>query len=293
MQEHTNEELAALIRQGRTEFMAELWEQVRRLIMKMIFQLLRKRPLPAWADKEDAVQCGFFALIKAVEAYRPEDGFLLTSYLSYCVRNALNSELWGRKKEVAATSYNQPAGGEESETELLELIEDDSAPLAFEEVELTDVQQAVIEAMAALPDDMREMIRLKYYDGLTVVQAAGKMGLKDSQARALEAKAVRELRKDQKLRALAEEFRSHYAEPRSLFYLSPERYAIRDDERFRAADGRPLSYGYRIAALKAAARAYEAEREQYRKERLSEPTEPQRANCGHGTRAEMLHTSSG
>ena len=157
MQEHTNEELALLIRQGRTEYMAELWEQVRRLIMKMIFQLLRKRPLPAWADKEDAVQCGFFALIKAVEAYRPEDGFLLTSYLSYCVRNALNSELWGRKKEVAATSYNQPAGGEESETELLELIEDDSAPLAFEEVELTDVQQAVIEAMAALPDDMREM----------------------------------------------------------------------------------------------------------------------------------------
>ena len=53
MQEHTNEELALLIRQGRTEYMAELWEQVRRLIMKMIFQLLRKRPLPAWADKEE------------------------------------------------------------------------------------------------------------------------------------------------------------------------------------------------------------------------------------------------
>ena len=274
MQEHTNEELAALIRQGRTECMAELWEQVRRLIMKMIFQLLRKRPLPAWADTEDAVQCGFFALVKAVEAYRPEDGFLLTSYLSYCVRNALNSELWGRKKEVVATSYNQPAGGEESETELLELIEDDSAPLAFEEVELTDVQQAVIEAIAVLPDDMREIIHLKYYDCLTGVQAAKRMGLKDSQARALEAKAVRELRKDQKLRALAEEFRIHYDAPRSLFYLSPERYAIRDDERFRAADGRPISYGYRIAALEAAAKAYEEGRDRYREERLSGLVEP-------------------
>ena len=85
MQEHTNEELAALIRQGRTECMAELWEQVRRLIMKMIFQLLKKRPLPAWADTEDAVQCGFFALVKSCGSVSA-GGWIPPDFLPFVLR---------------------------------------------------------------------------------------------------------------------------------------------------------------------------------------------------------------
>ena len=64
----TNEELAVLIQQGHTELYTELWERVSRLINMMIGKYAERRILPPDIEKEDLLQCGYFAMLAAVKS---------------------------------------------------------------------------------------------------------------------------------------------------------------------------------------------------------------------------------
>ena len=79
----SNEELVAEIRQGKTELMEQLWDQVKRFV----YWKARAVYISPGAGYtlEDLEQSGYLALAPAVETYDPERGAFLT-WLSYYLK---------------------------------------------------------------------------------------------------------------------------------------------------------------------------------------------------------------
>ena len=254
----TNEELATAIKEGNTEIMPLLWKKNECLIKLIIFKHLRGRKLPNSIDEEDILQCGYFALIAAVKAFKQGE-YKFTTYLNYSVQNAVNEAINGKSrlssniKELSYNKYIQNKDG--NDIELWELMRDDTAEFEiFEGVELSDEQQIVCEALAELPTKERNIIRCHYFRNMSLRQIAEMEGCTIENIRQHENKAFRQLRKNKKLISLNEGFiRHNIYQSVSRFKGSPEyfynvRYAerlIREQER----QGKYLSYGQRQAEI--------------------------------------------
>ena len=253
----TLEELATVAQCGNMEVMPLLWQKTERLIKKLILKAINKRILPNYVDKEDVLQCGYFALLATVRAFKA-NGFKFTSYLTYSVQNAVNECINGgsrRQSKIKEVSYNQPVkdnGGDD--VELLELIEDEGAELeVYEPLELTDTQRIVIEAVDALPQRQRDVIRLHYFHDMSLKDIAAAQDCCVSNIQQIERQAFRELRKNKKLRALNEQIGAmNFIRGIDYYHTSPEYWgairAARELERKLLQDS-SLSYGMRQAQI--------------------------------------------
>ena len=256
-----NEELVMLIQRGHTEYYAELWENTRRLICKLIYQYIRGRKLPNYVDTEDAMQCGYFAMCGAVRAYKADEEYKFTTYLNYQVKCAVD-ELIGRSDtpSIAETSYNELARGKDGEekTERIELIEDERAEECFTQIELSDLQRTVWQAVGELPDNEREAITRHYLKGEAYKTIAAAEGVTGELIRARANKGISILRHCRSLRSLYGEFADHYAHIRKEWQweISPERYAILRDIESRRQSGEYISYGKAQAAETIAKQKY-------------------------------------
>ena len=200
------EELAAAAQRGNMEVMPLLWEKTERLIKMLILKAINKRILPNYIDESDVLQCGYFALLAAVRAFK-SNGLKFTSYLTYSVQNAVNECINGgsrRQSKIKEVSYHQPVKDRSGEDlELLELIEDKGAEYeVYEPLELTETQRIVIEAVDALPQRQLEVIRLHYFQDMSLKDIAAEQDCCVSNIQQIERQAFRELRKNKKLRAL-------------------------------------------------------------------------------------------
>lgn len=253
----TLEELAAAAQCGNMEVMPLLWEKTERLIRMLILKAINKRILPNYIDESDVLQCGYFALLAAVRAFK-SNGLKFTYYLTYSVQNAVNECINGKSKrpsKIKEVSYNQPVkdnGGED--VELLELIEDRGAELeVYEPLELTDTQRIVIEAVDALPQRQRDVIRLHYFHNMSMKDIAAAQDCCVSNIQQIEHRAFRELRKNKKLRALSEQIGAiDFVRGIDYYHTSPEYFnairAARELERKLLQDS-SLSYGKRQAQI--------------------------------------------
>lgn len=256
----SNEQLAILIRQGHTEYYTELWEQTRRLIYKLIYQAARGRKLPHGVDMDDVLQCGYFALCGAVKAYKPDEGYKFSSYLSFQIKHAVNAAI-GRGNKVAAfieVSYNEPIKGKNGsdDAQLIDLIEDENAALSFEQLELTDTQEKVWQAVAALPDKEREAITEHFLRGRTYKEIAKESGVTVAAVHSRVRQGLTLLRRSQSLRALYADFTRHYSGEFVLgqrrewrWRISPELHAVLKDIAQRRENGEYISYGKEQAAI--------------------------------------------
>ena len=78
-----NEELAARAKAGNEEAFALLWAQNRRHIYYLAVKYRSIIEQNAFVDLDDFMQCGYLALVEAVNAFDPEKGFALTSYINF------------------------------------------------------------------------------------------------------------------------------------------------------------------------------------------------------------------
>lgn len=210
----TNEELAMEIRAGRAGY-GQLWEQAYKFIRqraRRFFVLYGGTCDRAGVELDDLLQCGFLALQDAVEAYKPESGYSLLSFITYPLQN--------RFREVCGirTSRRDPLNncdsldrevigdGADSEITLGELQEDAQAAAMMEDVieqsyqsELRDVLET---AIATLPTEQRDTLRRRYYDDLTQDGVAAVLGMTREQVRQTEQKALRGMRKPSVARSL-------------------------------------------------------------------------------------------
>ena len=103
----SNEEMALAIQAGDTALYAALWMQTRRLLFRMVSGFARKNGelLARYGlTLEDLQQAAFLALVFAVEQYRPEKGYLLTSYFNLALKKEIRAAFGGgeRKRKVDA-----------------------------------------------------------------------------------------------------------------------------------------------------------------------------------------------
>lgn len=89
----SNEELAVKIQAGELNYLPELWAQTKKWIAASYKRMLRNstasqdRFIRAGVTLDDLQQEGYFALLEAVDAYKPDAGYQFITYLRYPIMN--------------------------------------------------------------------------------------------------------------------------------------------------------------------------------------------------------------
>ena len=245
-----NEEIVIRIKQGEKELCAELWERVGRLIGRLILKSSNRRILPNDVDTEDLLQNGYFVMLAAVKAYDPTKQFKFNSYLKFHVQHAVNCTINHGKRSgngIKECSYNKTVSGDDGEeTELLELMEDDSTLYEYEHLEITDIQRHVWQAVSELPERLRNVILRYYFGGESLGDIAKSEGVSVSEIQRRKNDGLTQLHCCRDLRSF---YREYIREPSineplytSYWRTSPERYAIMRDMYERRQAGEYISY---------------------------------------------------
>jgi len=192
----TNEELTVLAQGGDREALLKLWGQVRRLVLKQAGRWAGR----GGAEVEDLLQCGFIAVLRAVDSYDASAGYAFTTHLFYLLKQeftaACGQKTQRERRDPLQTAYSLDAPLTDDEGDPLTLA--DTLPDPEAEAELTAVvdrdfenrrRAAVKAAIATLPENLQEAIRGRYYRDERVDVAA-------------HAKALRLLRHPSRSRAL-------------------------------------------------------------------------------------------
>ena len=265
----TNEELVQLIKQGNKRYYATLWEQTSRLIHKLIYKHASKRKLPNDIDFDDILQCGYFAMVNAVTAYSPEKDLKFNTYLEFQVMNAIQLTIdRGQRKglntpRLQEYSYNRTVSNSEGEeVEIIDLmpdkqspqiyegaeLTDKQSPQIYEGAELTDLQERVWQAVAELPEKLREIITRYYFNGENLPTQAERLGVSVETVRQRKRQALRILERNRALKQLYNDYDRHYHHSYNdlqtlQWKRSPESYAIMQDLTERRRKGGYISYG--------------------------------------------------
>ncbi len=204
----TNEELAIQIQLGHTEHYAELWQNVRRLMYKILHNKISRIELPNYISAEDMEQELYFALCNSVQAYDDTKPYKFNSYLEYQIKKAIHSAL--PSKPIKEYSYNQTTG-EDEETELIDFIADNSAEERLKDIELTDIQLLTRQAVSELPIREKSVISLYYFYGQSLNQIAENLNILPQIARKTKNKGLHILRQNKAIRSIYGELEWHYA----------------------------------------------------------------------------------
>lgn len=219
-----NNMLAQLARQGNSAALAQLWEINRPVIRTMFWRWYSRNQgvaESAGVTLEDLDQESYFAVKEAAEYHNPEKGAFLTA-LQYFVQHRIQKAiLQGRGRYVvtedgrrvrisaepldSAQSLDEPVPWDDAgEVTRADVTPDPAAAQAFEDAEQNSYRQelrAVLDkALSLLPDRQRNVIAWRFYEGLTLQQAAALDGVTKERIRAIEDAALRALRQNRELR---------------------------------------------------------------------------------------------
>lgn len=219
-----NNMLAQLARQGNSVALTQLWEINRPVIRTMFWRWYSRNQgvaESAGVTLEDLDQESYFAVKEAAEYHNPEKGAFLTA-LQYFVQHRIQKAILqgrgryvvtedGRRVRVSAEpldraqSLDEPVPWDDAgEVTRADVTPDPAAAQAFEDAEQNSYRQelrAVLDkALSLLPDRQRDVIAWRFYEGLTLQQAAALDGITKERIRAIEDAALRALRQNQELR---------------------------------------------------------------------------------------------
>lgn len=214
----TNEELAVRIQAGENNLTPALWAQTKKLIIALFKQLLRRsegsngRCTRAGVTLDDLEQEGYFALLEAVGAYKPDKAHKFTTYLKYPVMTRFFQTIGMRTSKQCgdplskAYSLETPVAGESLDINLGDSVADDTALEALEDVVesvyIEQLHNALEVCLATLPEDQELVIRQKYYMNLTFTEIAQQKGCHPSWSREQLNKGLRKLRGGKSVRLL-------------------------------------------------------------------------------------------
>ena len=212
----TNEQLANQAQTGSRAALTELWGAVRPLLFSLAWKFYtrqgKERCSSHGVTLEDLQQETFFALCDAVQAYKPEKGYQLTTYLHYATENRFKACMGIQGKADAlnhADRLERPLPGEE-ERQQGDTIPDEQAQAALEAVDDASQQeqlQAVLgEALEALPAPQGDVLRLRFACRKTRPETAQALGINPQEVRKEEQRALQLLRGKPGVLALRTDF---------------------------------------------------------------------------------------
>lgn len=202
----SNEELVAVIQAGATERMGELWEQVTGLVKWKANSMMTALSLggnPRGVEFDDLHQSGYLAMVKAVETYDPAAGAFST-WFGYYLKTAFAECTGCRTKKSFhepldnALSIDKPITDEADGSLLGDFIPDKRATATMESVEekiwREQLRDAVDAAMLRIPEEQSEILRMRFWDNMTLEEVGQRKGFGKEYARQLENKGLRQLR---------------------------------------------------------------------------------------------------
>ena len=223
----TNEEMAILIKQGRTELYNDLWRQMKRILILKASSFYSKyynRFIACGIELEDLEQECYFVLVDMVNAYDPEKGYKLTAYIGFQMKNRIRRLILlfnrdGRHKDaldVASSLDGNINGFDDEELTLLDTVEDTTAAEDFKQADesmyQSELKQAIQTAITeSLDETQQKVINLRFYNQASLEQTSRACDITPSQARATEQNALRKLRARRELKPFAEDYITSHA----------------------------------------------------------------------------------
>lgn len=210
----TNEELAAVIQNGDTERMGELWEQIRGLVAykaRHIMSALELRGNPCGVELDDLIQSGYIALVKAVHYYHPESGAAFSTCLGNCLKTVF-ADITGYR---TAAGRNEPLNNavsldktvdDEDGSPFGEFVPDPKAADSLQSAEERLWRDQLRETMAAVLEDLPQkqkcVLHGRYWLNQTLEQVGADNGISKQQAQRVESQALWRLRRSDKAKEL-------------------------------------------------------------------------------------------
>lgn len=147
-------------------------------------------------DADDLLQDVYSDVFRAITRFRPQDDGAFDRWLATVALRRLRAEIRrhrAAKRGGGARDVRRVAGGDESAITLLRLIES-AEKTPSRAVASRELVAAVAAALDRLPESHREAVRLVHLEGLTVAEAAARMGRTDRAVHNLCFKARQHLR---------------------------------------------------------------------------------------------------
>lgn len=163
--------IAVSVQSGDGEVLT-LWGMRRRYAMQQATRWFRAFEGSGGVELDDLEQSAFIGLLKAVQTWKPENGAFSTWYTIQL--RAVFVEAYGmRTKRTREDPLNKSHlsldtpldENEDGSFTIADVLPDEAAEEAFEDIEQRDFQQAVQAALAQLPDAQREAIISEFWLG--------------------------------------------------------------------------------------------------------------------------------
>lgn len=211
----TNEELVAIIKNGNTAATFQLWEQVERLVYSLCNKLYLRYSEPlsrAGVQIDDLTQESYFAFLDAIQSYDESKGYKFTSYLNYPLLNCIRSLIGGKSYTAlnTADSLERPI---EDDLLLADMVADpmnDFLPIE-ERLYWEQVRKDLEQGISALDGMQQDVIRGKYYNGLSTKDLSQQCGRTYEYMRGVEYEAFRRLRRDKNIKQYMDDIISTHA----------------------------------------------------------------------------------
>ena len=212
----TNEQLTLDIQNGNRAALTELWGAVRPLLLSMAWKFYQKQGKERCSSHgvtlEDLQQEAFFALYDAVQAYKPEKGYQLTTYLHYATENRFKACMGIQGKADAlnhADRLERPIPGDEEQREQGDSIPDEKAEAALFAVddrqEREHFHNVLEQALGELSVVQSAVLRHRFTYRHTRQQTAEALHITAEAVRREEARALQLLRGKPSVLCLREE----------------------------------------------------------------------------------------
>lgn len=212
----TNEQLAWNVQNGNRAALTELWGAVRPLLFSLAWKFYQKQGKERCSSHgvtlEDLQQEAFFALYDAVQAYKPEKGYQLTTYLHYATENRFRACMGIQGKADAlnhADRLERPIPGDEEQREQGDSIPDEKAEAALfavdERQEQAHFRNVLEQALGELSVVQSAVLRHRFTQQHTRRQTAEALHITAEAVRREEARALQLLRGKPSVVCLREE----------------------------------------------------------------------------------------
>lgn len=215
----SNEELAARIQAGERELLPQLWEQVRRFVVKMAYKRYVVTNGLGGVELDDLIQSGFLAVVEAVEYFEPDGEYMFLSYLGNRLKSAFADAGGYRTSKrdplIDCASLDTPLGDDSDSDTLLDLQPDptDQIGNAERRIWLEQLRETMSKAICNLPQEQQAALACRYWKGLTLEETGAALGVNRTQANQYERKALYTLAKNKYRNGL-----SQFVEERTLYY---------------------------------------------------------------------------
>lgn len=201
----SNEELVSAIQAGDTERIGELWDQVGGLAKWKANHVMTALAGRCGVEFDDLYQSAYPALVAAVGTFKPEKCGKFSAWFAFYLKTAF-AECTGIRTQTTkndpinhALSLDAPVGDDVDSDLFGDLIPDPKATATMQAVlgrEFSrQLHDALEKSLSALPVLDADVLRLRYYLDMTVLEVAEAKNIEPARVRQIEAMGLRQIRR--------------------------------------------------------------------------------------------------